>query len=503
MSLPSIPNIPMENVVRVTPALSGFQILRVSGTKHLILRASGQKIASAILLGKVKEHTVGSDLANANVWLDVSKPKVILVFGRRGSGKSYDLGVLVEGLASHQGKIKVGNHTPPVIIFDPLNQFWTLHEYAHGEDIEDNRQIDLAHRWGLELCPIDNVNIYVPRGTLRRHPESIEFSIDVNAMDADDWCGFFKVDKYTEPIGQLLNSAFTKVVESGYRTAKGHVAPTANYTLSNLIDCIQNDEEINDPVEGFSTQTCRAVLSRLRELQRMPLFCGSGVNIRTLFVHGMVSVFMLREVDESTRSVVVGQIVKKILEARGAQWENEEVAKRLIVRAKILKNKPAEAAVIEEKARKLLEEAYKEGIPPGWVVLDEAHVLCPTEGVSASKRILIEYVKQGRAMGLSLAAATQQPSALSNKLISQRDMILVHHLGIKSDMDAALSQMNPNFPDAIIEGRNEITTNIPYMLLNSLKSGEAILSTDETNRNFIITIRPRVTPHGGKEPVSM
>jgi len=504
MPLPALPNVSMGNIVRVTPALGRLQILRIAGAKHVILGAFDEKIENALFIGKIKEHTVGSELANANVWLDVSRPKVVLVFGRRGSGKSYDLGVIVEGLSAQECKIKTGSHRPPVIIFDPLNQFWTLHEYPYAEDPEEKRQINLIHHWGLEPCPLEDVNIYVPRGTSKRHPDSIEFSIDVASMDANDWCGFFKVDKYTEPIGQLLNSAFTKVVENGYRISSDFVSPRVNYTISDLIDCIQGDPEINDPEGGFARQTCRAVLSRLRELQRTPLFSGSGLNIKTIFASGKVSVFMLREVDESTRSVVVGQLVKKILQARGAQWENEEVAKRLLAKAKILKaTNPSQSKTVEEKARNLLKEAKEQGVPPGWIVLDEAHTLCPAEGVSASKDILIEYVKQGRAMGLSLVAATQQPSALSTRLISQRDIILVHHLGIKSDVDAALSQMNPNFPDAIIEGRTKITSGIQYQLLNSLKRGEAIVSTDEANRNFVMTIRPRVTPHGGKEPISL
>ncbi|GAI47176.1 unnamed protein product, partial [marine sediment metagenome] len=33
------------------------------------------------------------------------------------------------------------------------------------------------------------------------------------------------------------------------------------------------------------------------------------------------------------------------------------------------------------------------------------------------------------------------------------------------------------------------------------KRGEAIFSTDEVNRNFLIKIRPRATAHGGKEPL--
>ncbi len=502
MPLSALPNVRFDNVVRVSPPLTKLPVINIAGTKHIVIGREGEKISNAIFLGKIREYTTGRALFNANVWLDVSRPKVILVFGRRGTGKSYDLGVIIEGLISTESKIRVGNYKFPVVVFDPLNQFWTLREKFNIEDEEEKRQLGLLKKWGLEPASFDNVKIFVPKGTQKRYPGAITFSLDISSMDADDWCGLFKVDKYVDPIGQLLSSAYTKVTESGYRVMNGFIKPKKDYDIADLIRCIEEDVEINDDRRGFSRQTRRAVLFRLRELGKMPIFSGLGVDVRSIFVPGQVSVFMLRELDESTRALIVGQIVKKILQARGIRWENEEIAKRLFQKAKELRTtKPEISKKLEEKARCLMKDAEEKGVPAGWVILDEAHTLCPSEGVSPAKEVLITYVKQGRAMGLSLAAATQQPSALSNKLISQRDIILVHHLGIKADVDAALSQMNPNFPEAIIKGRDKITANVQSFLINSLSRGVAILSSDEADRNFIIAVRPRVSPHGGKEPL--
>jgi hypothetical protein len=234
----------------------------------------------------------------------------------------------------------------------------------------------------------------------------------------------------------------------------------------------------------------------------MPLFQKtSDINIKNIFSPGQTSVFMLREVDENTRSVIISLIVKKILQSRGIRWENEEIAKKLLDKAKKESISSDKKKKYSEMAEKRLKEAEEKGIDAGWIIIDEAHIICPSQGTSAAKEILIEYAKQGRCMGLSLAAATQQPSALSSRLISQRDVIFTHQLGIKSDIDTALSQMSPNFPDTIYEGRNEINQNIPYIILNSLEKGEAIVSTDESNRNFIIKVRPRVSSHGGNEPI--
>ena len=489
-------DIQFTDILRLSPPLSKMKLIRTQSGKHLILfNDSNSEPRNAVLLGKVKEITPGGELLNANVWLDVSKPKIILVFGRRGSGKSYDLGLIIEGLAIPHNNIRVGSYAPPILIFDPLNQFWTLSEPPSSEDPEEKGQLELLRKWGLDPAFIDKVTILVPKGTSKRHPNAVDFSISPASLGIDEWCGLFGVDKYNDPIGQLLNAAHRKVVSEGSPSESG------KSLMESMIVCIENDQEINDPNRGFAVQTRRAVISRLRELSVQPLFQDDAeVDIGELFDEKKVSVIMLREVDENTRSVVVSLTLKRILTKRGLRWESEEIAKKLLTKAK-LQSDNAISETMKKQAEELIKDGINSGIPAGWVVLDEAHTLCPAVGYSASRDQIIEYAKQGRAMGLSLLAATQQPSALSSRLISQRDLIIVHHLGIKADIDAALSQMNPNFADSIIEGRDTITSNIPYRLLNALTKGEAVVSCDELSRNFIIRLRPRVSSHGGKEPV--
>jgi putative protein kinase ArgK-like GTPase of G3E family len=48
-----------------------------------------------VYLGKVLENTVGKNYLNADCWLDTRFPHVIYITGTRGSGKSFDLGVLL------------------------------------------------------------------------------------------------------------------------------------------------------------------------------------------------------------------------------------------------------------------------------------------------------------------------------------------------------------------------------------------------------------------------
>lgn len=497
---PILKNIKLSPI-RVTPSITGIRYFNEKGIKHLVVFGEEQSGPCA-LLGKLIETTTGADMSNANLWLDISRPRVTLIFGRRGSGKSYDLGVIIEALASEDTTFKVGTYRPPIVVFDPLNQFWTLQDEPVTDDPEDVHQLQELRRWGIQPVFLTNVKILVPRGTPRRHPSACEFSIHVASLTTDDWCGFFQVNKYTDPMGQLISSAYDRVTTVGYETSQGKVAPCPDYHLSDLIRCIREDVEINDPSRGFHQNTVRAVISRLAEINRTPLFSGPlELSIQDIFAPGIVTVFMLRDVDEATRGVIVSQIVKKIVQARALGRDAEEMPKRLRVRAQSIDD-PKGKQELEEHADSLIEKANKESVPSGWIVLDEAHTLCPASGETASKEVLIEFAKQGRYLGLSLMAATQQPSALSTRLSSQRDCIILHNLGIRQDVDAGLSLVNPNFPTSIIvSGREQITSSIPSVLLNSLRRGEVIFSVDEANRNFLVKVRPRATAHGGREPL--
>jgi hypothetical protein len=64
------------------------------------------------------------------IWLDVIKTHVILVCGKRGSGKSYSLGVNNEEISGLPDEISA-NIAP--IIFDTMGIFWTM-KYQNEKD---------------------------------------------------------------------------------------------------------------------------------------------------------------------------------------------------------------------------------------------------------------------------------------------------------------------------------------------------------------------------------
>src|SRR5919198_703917 len=70
-------------------------------------------------LGSLAETGSGG---RPKIWLATGKEQVIAVVGKRGSGKSFTLGVIAEGLASG-GDGVLGRQSQPraVLLFDPLD----------------------------------------------------------------------------------------------------------------------------------------------------------------------------------------------------------------------------------------------------------------------------------------------------------------------------------------------------------------------------------------------
>ena len=111
---------------------------------------------------------------------------------------------------------------------------------------------------------------------------------------------------------------------------------------------------------------------------------------------------------------------------------------------------------------------------------------------------LIDYVKRGRDAGLSLVFATQQPSAVNHKLLSQVDLTLTHTLGFEADLNAAVARM-PTRTAVDYEIDSQKVGSLKDVI-RSLRPGEAVVADGFSDRIFVAKIRPRVTAHGGSTP---
>lgn len=441
---------------------------------------------SIIYLGKVLEHTLPPDIFSFNVWLDIDYPYVILIPGRRGTGKSYTLGVFAEGLAftREDTNITTKNTRHTSIVIDTLGQFWQMGYKPEGNNEEEKKQLSLLEEWGLAPNKISNIQVYVPYGRKSRE-EWKEFQIKFNEVNIVEIAGVLNLDIYQDRMGQLLNHVYYRVREEGYikgiineitgelrRSVK--VEPTSVYDIDDFIDCINNDIDILSPHTGFHIQTRRALRSRLLDMKRWNIFSSEGIIISDIYKQNFLTILNLEGVDEDFRNLIVGVLVRKIFQAR-------EKTRRA------------------EKIREMGEsgDGGEDEIPPGWLIIDEAHEYCPSSGITASKSILIKYAKEGRSLGLGLIMATQQPSALASQISSQAEIVISHALAFMTDIralnDRLVNRVVPEY-----QGRNE--TYSWQEQLRLLKPGSAIVSVLQVPRIFLMEIRPRLTIHGGVVP---
>jgi DNA helicase HerA-like ATPase len=134
------------------------------------------------------------------VSFDVTGERVVAIFGKRGSGKSYTLGVLLEGLCAAQPNAIATIQEPrAVLLLDTLNVFWSLlYPFRDGETLPDRvKGAEDAKRYGLGQVATQ-VQVFVPKGTSASTGDFQTFSIGYGQLDAEDWAALLDLDLYTE-----------------------------------------------------------------------------------------------------------------------------------------------------------------------------------------------------------------------------------------------------------------------------------------------------------------
>jgi len=468
-----------------------------------------------LLVGNIdegKEHIFLGRLAEAGqlvrIDFDVSSPHVIAIFGKRGSGKSYTLGSFLEGLCTKDpiNSISTITKTQAALLFDTLGIFqWInipLDENSPQELLKE--QALFQKGWDIKSEALD-VQIWQPRGASLISSDHKEFTINCADFTASDWGYLFGVDILQDRMGQLLNDAYEKVVNEGWSNGSSSFPPRPKYAIEDLLDCIQNDSEL---LNNYHNETRRAIVQQLSVYWRNPLFqpkrkipealkwltdkdlvsaqdikayeSTEGTSLTELLKPGYLSVLLLHKMPDELRFVLIVSLIRKIMQAR---IETSEIEKNL----RILPN-------LRDEEIKVMQEKICYGVPPTWIVADEAQNFLPSERKTTATDILIRLVREGRNFGLSFMLTTQQPSAIDPRILAQVDTLMVHKLTVQGDIEYIRRNLKSGLPEEIKYGN----TILPFdNLLRSLDTGQAVISNTEADRAFIVDVRPRVSVHGG------
>jgi len=440
------------------------------------LEEEPKDVQGAILIAKPVEF--GS--MDKNVWLDTQGAHAIYIMGKRRSGKSYTLGVLAEGLAFSERK-------QAILIFDTMNVFWTLENSVDSfEGVEETRTLK---EWGVENVKEKlNVKCYYIKGEEGYPSHFRKLTLKASELEAEDWASLFGKDVFSDPIGQLLAEVVESVSSEGYHSDKGKISPNPEYTIDDMLLCLEK----NPNVLRYESKTIEAVRRYLKAVKRIGIFSDEGINIYDIFAPGQVSVLLLRDLDPLIRGLVIGIIVKKIMHFR-AKGSDYEKRKALILKMKGLS---------KQEMEKKLEEIKKtlgEGLPRGWILIDEAQNYIPNVGIIASKNPLIKYINEGRNIGLSIAAATQRPTGLDSSIIRNANILIMHSMSMGDDITEAKNMLNAYPMEEFVSEGKKVDKQVFERLIRSLKIGYAVISEEMANRIFVAKIRPRLTMHGGGE----
>lgn len=446
---------------------------------------------NCLFLGKVAEYG-----GSKNIWVDSIGAHAIYVIGKRRSGKTYSLGVIIEGLAANSW-IKQGNQKQAIVLLDTMNVFISMTQHVEHTFAEESQQISEIKKWGLKS---ENFNIiyFHPRGTSPpKELNSKEIALRPADLTDQDWAALFGVDTYSDPLGQIISDIYQKVALEGYPTLQGgRIERNANYSVNELLNCLRDSSDIpND----YTSETIRAATARFRAINRLTIFSATGINIKEIFVPGQISILLLRDIDMNLRSLLIGTLIKKIMYYRGKADQYERLADGCRRRLSIFKDKTKEEyKQIYSQCEEYMNIA-SEGLPRGWIIIDEAHNYMPARGIIPSAEPLRKYVNEGRNLGLSIVVATQNPSGLDPAIRRNADISIIHSISMKDDISAIEGIINTFIPSTFTFGREKVSNRVFEQLLRSLPIGYAVISNDNLNRITVVKIRPRITVHGGMD----
>ena len=470
----------------------------MSQTSYKYIVESGQQVKQDIVIGSPgnKEKVLLGRLAETNtsakIKLGADQEFVGLIVGKRGSGKSYTLGNIVEGFATKQNVSSISDHSRrrAVLLLDPMGNFWTM---LHKVDPAGTAKVAEAHRlasdWPLAVDDID-VNVWIPAGFRQPHePSGVrEFRIRISDLSPADIADLLGCNLVKDPQGAALQEAFDAVVIDGWQGPNGSVPANPAFGLQDLVDYLEFLREAGD--SDHPQGTLRALVRSLRQLQRQGVFNGQGTPLTSLFELGKVSVLMLPyRVGADLRKVITRLILRRTLDERS---QASQIQQRLDVDAGL---SPTEKQTLTQELSSRVGRAV--------LAIDEAQELLGDDGGEARDAIE-RFCLLGRNYGLSLLLATQRPStgAISAKVRSQADIQLIHKLLTADDIKLASENLLASYPDKVLLGRDELDF---AKLVRSLGRGQMVVSSsgvysagNQLSRIFIGESRPRLTVHGGE-----
>src|SRR5579872_150287 len=308
-----------------------------------------------VYLGQVAETG-----APRKIYFGGSQEFVVMIIGKRGSGKSHTLGTILESLATRETNTSISTlqNRRAALLLDPMGNFWTTAHLVSRDGPEKVRkQWASLEGWNCKPEAVD-VAIWLPAGfKTANDPDSVqEFRIRISDLDAPDVADLIGINLMKDAQGAALAEAFVAVTQEGWSDGGPFKAAKPDYSFSDLIDYLEYLRQQNN--SDHPPATLRALIRSLRALERQPVFSGSRTPMTELLKAGRLSILMLPlRIGDDLRRVVTRLLIRRILRERE---QASQIRQRLDVET------------LDQRSRTRLEEELAIRMPRSILALDEA-----------------------------------------------------------------------------------------------------------------------------------
>ena len=408
-------------------------------------------------LGKVVSYPAGRYEEIGEVHLDLAFPHCMLVLGKRGTGKSYTLGVIAEsfGTLDEQQKNRLS-----VLIIDTMSVFHSLKTAnTNSYEVERLKEFNNLTPKGLG----DYVHILMPKlaiNELEKDGHKILYDqvlqLPLHEISVQDWLDLFNLT-ITDPVGTLLINVI--------RILKQKNEP---YGYEDIYREIDNQHVFDG---GEAKESLKGTILMVEDIG---VFDKEGTPFSDIIKAGRATILDISYLGRlggfDVRNLIVSIIANHLMRARTLYTTLEM---------------QAEANLIDEKVAKDITKEH----PLVYMMIDEAHLFLPAKGKTIATDALIDWIKLGRHPGLSLILATQEPSALHESAIKQADLIIAHNVTAAPDIEA-LKMAKQSYTSGTKDFDRLVST-------MEFRRGLAVVMDDKTRKMELVCVRPRMTLHTG------
>lgn len=395
--------------------------------------------------GFIGKHIVGTGEdahLTTPVLIDLLKPHVVLISGKRGSGKSYSAGTILEELLKLQPDV---GEKVAAVVFDPVGIYWSM-------KLPNEQQKDLLNQWSLAPRGFQNLKVYVPAELKKSYEEAgvpVDYALSLSPREfsPDDWSLAFNLEKTSE---------FAVTLEKNLSVL---LASDQDFTIEDISAKIRDD--------AFASQHVKNVLTSFLEVAKSwGIFSQEGLSLEEIVKPNQVSVIDLSRVHGEEWGV------RNLL----ATWITRQVYRERVIARK------------EEELEKVEGSEKKEKVfPLTWLVFEEAQNFIPSDRKTVSTDSILTIARQGREPGVSLVVITQMPNKIHQDVLSQTDIVISFRLTSRDDLQALHSVMQTY----IAEDLQKYINDLPRW------PGAAIILDDVLEKIFTVNIRPRLSWHSG------